>query len=76
MIRTATSEGLVGEVLQMRGEKDEAVRHYRNAADLRAKIAEREPQDAKAQKELANIRAKIDKLMSDTRSSEVHLCSL
>jgi hypothetical protein len=57
-------------------EKDKALGHYRNAADLRAKIAEREPKDAKAQNELANIRAKIDKLTTDAKSSEGHLCSL
>jgi tetratricopeptide (TPR) repeat protein len=75
LMRVATSEGLVGEVLQMRGENDKALDHYRNGADLRRKILVRMPQDEKAQKELASIEAKVDRLATEPNSSEGLRCT-
>jgi hypothetical protein len=62
MAQAATSEVLVGQVLQLRGEIDAALEHYRRSEELRKRILEKYPQGKNAVQNLEAVRTAIDQV--------------
>jgi hypothetical protein len=58
----ATSEFLVGEVLQRLGEGDQALAHYERSRELRKGILDREPGNTNVSTQLGNVEKAIASL--------------
>jgi tetratricopeptide (TPR) repeat protein len=69
MAGAATSEFLVGEVLQLRGSTDEALGHYQNSRDLRKRILDRKPDDKDVLNDLSKVETAIAALPVSSRGN-------